>query len=221
MSNYTHREIFFNFINELNENNVAYYFMRGFSTLPEKPDTDIDLICHLSNWDKFIEIASRHLHLMQEHIQRSGFGEYCDMIYYPYSTPGNTDNSIPNGRFRIDSYNCLHMSSPLKNFKTKWTLPFEFNDYVFDKKIKVIAHDAPYYIPSTECEVSLLVFRDVFDLEGNWKQKHINRINSLKSMCDKEEILKCISMVLPRAEGVVDCIYNNDYGKIFNLALKA
>ena len=30
-----HREIFFNFIRQLNEANVPYYFMRGFSTLPE------------------------------------------------------------------------------------------------------------------------------------------------------------------------------------------
>ena len=219
-SHHTHREIFFNFIDELNKNNITYYFMRGFGKLPEKPDTDIDLVCHLSDWGKYVEIASKHLHLTEGFVN-SGFGEYCDMLYYPYFTPGTADGSIPNGRFRVDSYNCLHMSSPLKNFKTKWTLPFKFNNYVFDKKVEVTVHDVPYYIPSAECEVSLLVFRDIFDLEGDWKQKHIDRINSLKSACDKEEVLRCIGMVLPKAESVVDCVYNNDYGKIFNLVMKA
>tara|TARA_Y100000310_G_C20405805_1_gene679609 strand:- start:226 stop:426 length:201 start_codon:yes stop_codon:yes gene_type:complete len=53
-----HKDKFFNFISELNENNVVYYFMRGFAKLPEKPDTDIDLVCHLSSWDTFNKIAS-------------------------------------------------------------------------------------------------------------------------------------------------------------------
>ena len=37
-----HRDIFFNFISELNDNNISYYFMRGFTNLPDKPDTDIE-----------------------------------------------------------------------------------------------------------------------------------------------------------------------------------
>jgi len=212
-----HRDIFFNFISELNDNNISYYFMRGFTSLPEKPDTDIDLVCKLSDWDKFTEIASTHLVLKGD--VNHGFAEYCDMLYYPYFTPGKVDNSIPNGRFRIDSYNCLHVNSPLNNFETRWTLPEKFNDYIFDKIVEV-EYDVKYYIPSAECELVLLVLRDIFDLKGSWKKKHIDRINFLKPNCDKKEILKCVGMVLPNAESIVECIYNNTFDNIFNLIMR-
>ena len=53
---------------------------------PDKPDTDIDLVCKLSDWDKFTAIASAHLVLKGD--VNHGFAEYCDMLYYPYFTPG-------------------------------------------------------------------------------------------------------------------------------------
>jgi hypothetical protein len=212
-----HKEKFFNFIKELNENNVKYYFLRGFINLPEKPDTDIDLVCHMSDWDRFNGIASKHLR--GEGFKDYGFAEYCNMFYYPYFTPGPEDRSIPNGRFRVDSYNCLHMSSPLNSFATNWTLPILFDDYVFDKRIK-IEYDIPYYIPSVECEIVLLVLRNILDMRGAWKAKHIKRIDSLKHTSDKQELLRCIDMVLPHAQAVADCIHNNEYKKIFNLVME-
>jgi len=211
-----HKEIFFKFINELNDNNVSYYFMRGFGKLPDKPDTDIDLVCKLPDWKKFTEIASSHLSL--EGNVNHGFGEYCDMLYYPYFTPGESDGSIPNGRFRIDSYNCLHMKSPYHHFTTMWTLPEKFNDYIFDKKIKV-EYSTPYYIPSKECELTLLVLRDIFDLQGSWKQKHIERITSLKAGCDRNELLKCIKMVVPNPEKILEAIEEGRFGDIFRLSM--
>ena len=212
-----HRELFFNFIRELNEANVPYYFMRGFSTLPEHPDGDIDLVCGLNHWDSFNEIASKHL--FKEKVHNYGFAEYCDMMLYPYFTPGKSDPSITNGRFRIDSYNSLHMNSPYNNFETKWTISKKFSDYVFDNRIK-IESDAYYYIPSVECEITLLVLRDILDLKGKWKQKHINRINFLKSDCNKDDLVDHIEMVLPKASAVVDRIYENNFNPIFNLVME-
>ena len=212
-----HKDIFFNFISELNDKNISYYFMRGFTSLPEKPDTDIDLVCKLSDWDKFTEIASKYL-ILQGDVNH-GFAEYCNMLYYAYFTDGKADNSIPNGRFRIDSYNCLHVNSPKNNFKTRWTLPEKFNDYVFNTKVEV-KYDVKYYIPSIECEILLLILRDIFDLQGVWKKKHIDRINFLKINSDKKEIIKCVNMVLPNAERIVECVFNNRYDNIFNLIMK-
>jgi hypothetical protein len=111
------------------------------------------------------------------------------------------------------------VNSPLNNFETRWTLPEKFNDYIFDKIVEV-EYDVKYYIPSAECELVLLVLRDIFDLKGSWKKKHIDRINFLKPNCDKKEILKCVGMVLPNAESIVECIYNNTFDNIFNLIMR-
>ena len=175
------------------------------------------MVCGLKHWDAFTEIASRHL--FKETVYNYGFAEYCDMMYYPYFTPGEPDHSITNGRFRIDSYNSLHMNSPYNNFETKWTISKKFSDHVFDKRVK-IESDAHYYIPSIECEITLLVLRDILDLKGKWKQKHINRINSLKPDCKREELTDCVEKVLPKAGAVVDYIYENNFDQIFNLVME-
>tara|TARA_Y100001938_G_scaffold148191_1_gene231227 strand:+ start:8730 stop:9377 length:648 start_codon:yes stop_codon:yes gene_type:complete len=213
----SHQDKFFDFIDDLNKNNIKYYFLRGFTKLPHKPDTDIDLVCHMSDWDFFNKIAENHL--SGEGFQNFGFAEYCDMRYHPFFTPGPTDHSIPNGRFRIDSYNCLHMSSPMNNFRTYWTLPYKFGEYVFEKRIKV-PYETPYYIPSVECEILLLVLRNILDFQGSWKAKHINRIRDLKGNFDQEELLNCTSMVLPHSDKVVEYVCSDQYNKIFNLVME-
>jgi hypothetical protein len=213
----THQQKFFNFIKDLNENKIKYYFLRGFTKLPRVPDTDIDLVCHLDDWDLFNKIAKKHL--IAEGFENFGYAEYCEMQYHPYFTPGTVDHSIPNGRFRIDSYNSLYMSSPMNNFKTYWTLPHGFGEYVFSKR-KEVSYDILYYIPSIECEIVLLVLRNILDFQGSWKAKHIARINQLKQNCDKEELIKCTKMVLPHFEQVVEHIYDDQYHKIFNLVME-
>jgi hypothetical protein len=103
----------------------------------------------------------------------------------------------------------------LNNYTTNWTLPRELNKYAFDNKIK-IEHEVPYYIPSVECEITLLICRNVLDLHGEWKKKHMHRIEYLKPICVREELLKCVEMALPKAEYIVECIYNRNYVDIFN-----
>ena len=213
----SHQQKFFSFIEDLNKNNIRYYFLRGFTKLPKIPDTDIDLVCHLDDWGVFNKIAESHL--ISEGFQNFGYAEYCDMLYHPYFTPGPADHSIPNERFRIDSYNSLHMSSPMYNFRTCWTLPHSFGEYVFEKRLEV-PYDVPYYIPSKECEVLLLVLRNILDFKGTWKAKHINRINQIKQDCNEEELVKCTEMVLPHSQQVVQFIYDNQYHKIFNLVME-
>lgn len=212
-----HKELFFKFVEDLNDNDISYYFLRGFGNLPEKPDTDIDLVCKASDWNDFTKIADKHLSALGK--RSFGFAEYSEMLYFQYSTKGEPDSNIPNGFFQVDSYNCLFMLSPAKGFTTYWTLPTGFNDYVFNN-IKKIDYDTHYYIPSVECEIALLVFRNVLDLRGAWKQKHIDRIKTLKKNYKEEELLNCIKMVLPSAQKVTNHIADDDYGKIFNTVMQ-
>ena len=48
----------------------------------------------------------------------------------------------------------------------------------------------------------------------------VKGINFLKPNCDKKEILKCVGMILPNAESIVECIYNNTFDNIFNLIMR-
>jgi hypothetical protein len=210
-----HKDNFFNFIKALNENNVEYYFLRGFSKLPDKPDTDVDLVYNHEQIKIYRKIAGQHLTLEANEDQNYGFAEYADMLYTAYFTPGPHDDDIPNGRFRVDSYNCLHMLSPSQNFQSRWTMPIKFNRYVSETRVKV-EYEVPYYIPSPECEIILLVLRDCLDLQGSWKQKHIDRVNLLMEDYNKEELIKCASMVLPRPEETVSLIKMGRHPEIYN-----
>ena len=166
-----HKQIFSNFIKELNSNNINYVILRGFLKLPHSPDSDIDLACHLDDWDKFNLIAAKHLSKdPREPFQNYGFAEYCNMLYHPYFTPGVKDNRISNGCFRVDSYNSIYFSSPFNNFKGFWTVPFSFNNDVFSEKISRSCGDYFYYLPKIEHEIVLLILRSVLDIIG-WKRK--------------------------------------------------
>tara|TARA_Y100000310_G_scaffold36023_1_gene33952 strand:+ start:665 stop:1351 length:687 start_codon:yes stop_codon:yes gene_type:complete len=223
-----HQNIFKEFLQDLNDNEIIYYLLRGFEKLPHEPDTDIDLVCNLNQYDDYIKIADKNLEHVKQYAStypqgtyNAGFAEYANMLYTPYMTPGPEDASLPNGGFRVDSYNCLFFYSPLNNFTKHWTLPFEFNSYVFKNRKKVDY----YFTPSAECDVLLLTLRNVLDIQGNgraktWKQKHVNRIEKILQDCDKTELLKCFKMVLPDHEKIVNFIYEKKYTNIFNEIIK-
>jgi len=207
----THSEKFIKFAEDISI--IKYVFFRGFINLPEKPDTDVDIMCHPSQFDELINIANNHMELIKREYGDYGFAEWCDMKYRPYQTTGPSDNSIPNGRFRADLYNSFFFSSPYNNFKTKWTLPKSFNEKVLDERIKY----KNFYIPSPEHELTLIICRDVLDLRGKWKEKHINRVKDLLGKCDIEKLGNSITEAgLPNSSRIIEHMVNNQFEKIFN-----
>tara|TARA_R100000234_G_scaffold116321_1_gene93238 strand:- start:590 stop:1282 length:693 start_codon:yes stop_codon:yes gene_type:complete len=216
-----HKQIFSNFIKELNNSSVNYVILRGFGRLPHSPDSDIDLACHIDDWDKFNQIAMKHLSKdPKEPFENYGFAEYCEMIYHPYFTPGPKDRNISNGCFRVDSYNSIYFSSPFNNFTSFWTVPFKFNNDVFASKIEMSCGDYNVYIPCPEHEVTLLVLRSVLDIIG-WKrkkckEKHKQRIKHLLKQCDEERLKKELSKVLPPNDLVIECVKTVDLHKLYN-----
>lgn len=209
-----HSEKFINFTNDLSD--IKYVFFRGFINLPEKPDTDVDIICHNSQFDDLIDIANKHMEIINREVADYGFAEWTDMKYRPYQTTGAADNSIPNGRFRANLYNSFFFSSPYNNFKTKWTLPKKFNDAVLDERISY----KNFYIPKPEHELVLLICRDTLDLRGKWKEKHIRRVKDLLIQCNMDELTKCITDAgLPYAPEIVRHLINNEFEKIFNTVM--
>ena len=61
------------------------------------------------------------------------------MLLNPYFTSLEREKWLPDGDrglgyFRIDLQNSLYFKSPYNNFKTYWTVPKKFNDYVVEGK---------------------------------------------------------------------------------------
>ncbi len=215
-----HRDTFFKFIDDMNTSEVRYVLLRGFAKLPDKPDTDIDFLVHHEDWDRYAEVALRHLSQDPgEPLNNFGFAEWADMLYWPLFTRGPHDSSIPNGRFRVDSYNTPHFDSPYNNFAGKWTLPEAFNESLFDTMQQIPALDTFYNVPSTENEIVLLVARDVLDLRGRWKGKHQDRVNKLLVNLSDDGLVEAINGVFPNGAKIVEAMRRNDYESIFNLAM--
>lgn len=200
----SHQELFIQFMGELDAHNIDYVFIRGFEYLPEKPNTDIDCVVYYKHWDRFVEIATNHLD--GPDIQNYGFAEWAEMYYWPIFTPGEPDPSLPNERFRLDFYNCLHFFSPYNDYKTRWTLPKDFNDYVFETRIFYNG----FFIPSPVCEIILLLARTL-DFKGGWKDKYKVRIAELLPTVPDEELERTLAMVFPNADKLVEAFHAEDF----------
>lgn len=213
---------FFNFLKEINSEQINYVIFRGFLTLPEKPDTDIDLTVAESQFNKMTEIALKYFVKKPElcDFLNYGTGEWCEMLYHPFFTSHKSHPYLPGrGFFRVDTYNSFYFRSPYNNFNTFWTVPKKFNDLVLDTKIKVDMENTYFYIPNRECEIILLLLRQLDkkpSRAGKWQPKHISRINSIWQEVDKDVFINSLSLVLANSEK----IYDNFNNKEFSIAVK-
>jgi len=102
---------FINFLKEINETNSNYVIFRGFLTLPEKPDTDIDMTVSLDDFNKVSDVGLKHFVKKPElcDFLNYGHGEWCDMLYHPFFTSHKSEKYLPGrGLFRIDTYNSFY-----------------------------------------------------------------------------------------------------------------
>lgn len=210
----SHQETFADFVKELNE--LQYVFIRGFINLPKSLDTDVDIISSLEDFDAMIELANKWMICMTGDSKNFGFAEWCDMIYVPFYTDGPHDSMIPNGRFRVDTYNSLYFLSPYKNFTTNWTVPREFNEAVLAQRIQ----RDNFFIPCPEHEIMLLVCRDVFDKKGQWSDKHVSRVIELLP----DTLYNSLSLAGKMLEfsdpnEVVDALYDNRFSDLFGIIM--
>ena len=221
-----HSEKFWNFINELHDNEINYMIIRGFTRFPESGDTDIDMVVTVKDWDKFNDVANNHLtpcDTSDEHFKNFGFGEYVEMMLQPYYTEGEKLPEIANGCFRVDVQNAFYFKTPYTDFSTFWPVYHKFQEYIFDNKILVGDGEFKYFIPNVGCEITLLLLRDLLDKKHNnpkidWHPRHKERIKVLVNQkeFDEEDCIKCISMGLPPSQSkeILDKIKQDKFEEI-------
>tara|TARA_Y100000592_G_scaffold12177_2_gene17131 strand:- start:5436 stop:7202 length:1767 start_codon:yes stop_codon:yes gene_type:complete len=221
----THSEQFFDFLKVLDDNKVRYVLMRGFGKFPEEADTDVDLLYHLDDHNKYIELAKEHLTPYDagrgSEWTSMGSGEWCEMMYSPCRTRGEDDPKISNGCFRVDAYNSLHFKTPYNNFTTFWTVDKEYNDFVLEARKRVDAPYGSYFIPEAESEISLLVARNVLDNKKRpmWNKKHKKRVEELLPVVNLQTLSDRIERLFPNSEKIVEMLKSKKYESVMGYAL--
>ena len=188
------------------------------------PDKDIDMLGSYDHYQETVNICKKYF-VENNNIcgpTNYGFAEWCEMLLNPFFTSLHRETWLPDGNrglgyFRIDLQNSLYFKSPYNNFSTYWTVPKKFNDYVLDTR-RLNEHDnIKYYIPSIECDMTLLTLRNTLDKNRQWKDKHAKRVNELAKIADIPELTKCIEMVLPEATDIVNHLLNGSLKQINNI----
>ena len=59
----SHKQQFWDVMQDINSNGINYVIVRGFLRLPDSGDNDIDLVPHYTNFDECMEIIKKHLDL--------------------------------------------------------------------------------------------------------------------------------------------------------------
>jgi len=222
-----HSKLFFRFLDEMHTKNIPYVIFRGFSKLPVMPDKDIDMLGCNDHYVEIVDMCKKYF-VENNNIcgpRDYGFAEWCQMLLNPFFTSLERETWLPDGDrglgyFRIDLQNSLYFKSPYNNFNTYWTVPKKFNDYVLETR-RIRKHDGIYYyIPSIECDMTLLTLRNTLDKNRKWKDKHANRVNELAQIADKNELTKCVKMVLPESIQIVEHLLSGNLNEINNIIEK-
>lgn len=166
----THLENFNKFIQELNQTNIRYVVVRGFKQMPYTADTDLDIVIHYDDYDKFLEFVNTQLSETIELVNSKTFQK--NLYYNSYQTIGTYGDNLSNGCYQLDIYsNMFFLLSDSEGI----ALTAEFVNYVFNNKQKYLN----FFIPDIYSEIILLICRCYFDKYGVFSEKHKERINHL------------------------------------------
>lgn len=209
----THRDCYENILNDFNKNQVIFVIIRGFKFLPEKADTDLDIIIHPSSWDKYNQVINGYQ--QNNLIKQLNSKEYVHhdkthLVYHPFVTARTLKNGekLPGKYYRFDVYKDLFFYANGENSDNKAMVPgLLFTNYMFQNKIS----KSNYWIPDHVSEVILLLFRNVFDKKGKWSEKHKKRIKELMDIVDKNELSKIVDMTFKNSTIVQNELLSGSY----------
>lgn len=213
----TGRECYDYILNLFNNNSVQFVIIRGFRFLPERMDTDLDIVIHPESNSKFVSICK---FLKEQNLINSN-----RPIEYSYSTfvskrkeekkvyyhPLVTNSRLDGRYYRFDTYSDLFFyKNGEGNTKEAKMVNNLFKYYLFRNKIQI----NNYFIPHPIHEVILLIYRNLYDKLGKWTPKHKNRINHLMNDISEEEFNKMCNLCFKQNQSVFNLLKNKQFEKI-------
>lgn len=205
----TTRECYDLVLNLFNEYKVEFVIIRGFRFLPDRMDTDIDLVIHPNSYNKFLDVCK----ILKENkiVNNSRPKEYKYNNKKFYYDPLVTQKHFTGRYYRFDTYSDLFFykngEGPSKNALVVNTL---FKYYLFKNKVK----KDNYFIPHPIHDVILLLYRNIYDKQCNWKKKHTDRIKLLMQDIDEDEFNFYSNMCFTETQNVLENIKKNNFKDI-------
>jgi hypothetical protein len=170
----SHWDSLYRLIFELNNQQIKWIIIRGFRKMPTTADTDLDIVIHPSDYDKFSNIISEFVKLGYFRINHTNTEykhSHKKLYYSAYSTIGNDGDYISNNCFQLDIYNNLFFFDNNNGI----CLTDGFIDELF--KYKLVKNNL--VIPHIHFELLILLYRIYVDKKGIWTMKHKNIMNSI------------------------------------------
>ncbi len=211
----THRDCYHHTLNTFNKNNIKFVIIRGFKYLPEKPDTDLDIIIHPNSYSKFVEIYSKlkNDNLIRVRHPAKYIENNKEVFYTPLFTASHLKegNHLPGRYYRFDTYSDLFFYKDGEGGSKNAIIcnPL-FKKYLFDNLIKI----DNYYIPDSISEIILFIYRNLYDKRGKWSGKHIQRINELLPSINKDEFGKISNYCFTSKQNIYKYLITKNFDKI-------
>ena len=154
----TTRECYDLVLNLFYKHNVEFVIIRGFRFLPDRMDTDIDLVIHPDSYNNFLEVCK----ILKENkiINNSRPKEYIYNNKKFYYDPLITQRHFKGHYYRFDTYSDLFFYKDGEGGdKNALVVNNLFKYYLFKNKIK----KDNYYIPHPIHDVILLLYSNIYD----------------------------------------------------------
>ena len=209
----THLECYNYTLDLFNQNNIKFVIIRGFKYLPKRADNDLDVIIHPQSYDKFVQIYKK-LHQLNLLRARKPY-KYTDKNKNVYYTPIVTHYQLKDGQhlpgngYRFDTYSDLFFYKDGEASKNRNAILLNplFKRYLFNNKIQI----DNYYIPDPISEIILLIYRNLYDKNSSWANKHKLRINELLLKIEHNEFNKICNMCFTEQQNVYQHLKNKKY----------
>jgi hypothetical protein len=211
----THKDCYNYILDTFNTNNIKFVIIRGFKYLPLKPNTDLDIIVHPNSYKKFVEIYTQiknnnliKIRTPKIYIENKKIYLYTPLFTESYLREGK---HLPGNYYRFDTYSDLFFYKDGEGkSKNAVTCNQLLKKYLFDNLIK----KDNYYIPNSISEIILLIYRNIYDKQGNWSNKHINRIEELIVDIEKDEFNKICNYCFTSDKNIYEYLKTKQFSKI-------
>lgn len=175
----SHWNSLYKLIFELQNQKIKWIVIRGFRKMPYKPDTDLDIIIHPSDYQKFSKLMESFVSnglFFINHKDTKFQNKTNNLLYSAYSTIGEDGFNLPNNCFQLDIYNDL--------FFFKNNNGVQFNKKFIDELFKYTFTKSNIIIPHIHFELIILLARVFIDKNGYWSDKHKSILNDIKNSKD-------------------------------------